>query len=160
MLPKTVSLSRKKTEPCVCCGGHSAVRESMDPSDLQMVRLSQKDADVEMDFIECHVCGYGWYEMDIQRPDTPSVVNVVHDVTMNLPGQPKNSTMASPAPSFLVTAKPTSEVMVDRLGDIENWMSQYFFPVIQGGKRKPMTEQAFRDELDRRFEERRAVACN
>lgn len=161
MLPKTISLSTRTTEPCVCCKGNSAVRKSVDPNSLRIVRMTEEGGgEIDVDFVECHVCGYAWYEIDIDRVEDASLVNVVHDVSSGLPGQPINATASSRPPSFLVTAKLSSEVMVDRLGDIDDWMKHYFCPLFRGAPRKPMTEQAFRHELNQRRKERRSVVHN
>lgn len=159
MLPETISFTETETEPCVCCEGDSAKRTSVDADRLHIVQTQEEDADIDADFIECHVCGYAWYELDIDRPQNVSVVNVVHDVNSGIPGQPARTQPRRP-PSLFVTAKPSAEVGASRLGDIEEWTNHFFFPLVQGAQRKPITEQVFNHELGIRLEERRAVAHN
>jgi hypothetical protein len=159
MLPETISITDTETEPCVCCEGDSAKRTSVDPDKMHMAPPQQEDLDIDADFIECHVCGYAWYEMDIDRPQHVSVVNVVHDVNSGIPGQPAR-THPKRMPSLFVTAKPTRDVAVNRLGDIEEWTNHFFFPLVQGAQRKPIPEKVFNHELGLRLEERQAVARN
>lgn len=122
------------------------------------MRLQSEDAEVDVEMIECHVCGYAWYEIDAKRPEAPSVVNVFHDVSVGVPGQPRNAAMPQGDPSLLVTAKPTNQMMVERIRDIDSWMRHYLFPMVPGGTQKVMSEQMFSHVLNKRMEARRAVA--
>lgn len=159
MIAETTSIhEQKETESCVCCGGNSAVRVSRDEQSIRGGIPTREDLDVDLEFIECHVCGYAWYEMDIARPEAPPVVNVVHDVSIGLPGQPSSGPISGNMPSFLLTAKPASDVRTDRIGDATNWVQHYFYPLAQNLQRKPISEQVFHDEISSRMAGRRAVA--
>lgn len=155
MVTRTFSLSEKETEECICCGGNSAVRVSRRPEEIGRFLRIPEEIDVEGEMIQCHACGYIWYRIRVEPEEGVAFENVVHDASLDIPGQPISGAHPVSIPSFLVLARPAEQA-----GVVGNQVQHFVCSASPHKQRSPITEEVFNDELDKRMEARRSVTRN
>lgn len=148
----------QETETCICCGAESACRKRRDLESRKEDLPAGIAENMDIEVVECHVCGYSWQE-SLDRGAPVDVVGIAHDISNTLPGQPTNRTTDRPIPTYLSAKKPSRDMKTDRVVRITDW-SEYQIISALDGDSEAMTREEFNDELSRRWHTRKAVACN